>query len=66
MKKSMFPKDIEDWSLDEKDTFRCYRQDIADTYVTPILNIFLLFLINTYTSNIKIFGVPPKLMLHVF
>jgi len=33
MRKSMQPCDMSDWSREDKDTFRCYRQDIEDTYV---------------------------------
>ncbi|XP_065210283.1 importin-13 isoform X2 [Planococcus citri] len=33
MHKSMWPLDINQWNNEDKNTFRCYRQDIADTYM---------------------------------
>lgn len=38
MHKSMMPLDMSGWTSDEKDAFRCYRQDIADTYVIFFLS----------------------------
>lgn len=37
MRKSMQPENVSQWSRDDRDTFRCYRQDIADTYVSILL-----------------------------
>lgn len=34
MQKSMYSNDMLEWSKEDRDTFRCYRQDIADTYVS--------------------------------
>lgn len=36
----MMPKDMSDWSEDDEDSLRCYRQDIADTYVglSPLIS----------------------------
>lgn len=34
----MQPENMSDWSRDDKDKFRCYRQDIADTYVRFFFN----------------------------
>lgn len=45
----MFPS-IDDvrWSLDDKELFRCYRQDIADTfmYCYVVLNLEMLDILN--------------------
>lgn len=45
LKKAMFPT-VQDnsWSLDDKEVFRCYRQDIADTfmYCYNVLNLEML------------------------
>lgn len=38
MQKSMYSNDMANWSREDKDTFRCYRQDIADTYVSFSIN----------------------------
>lgn len=37
------------WSLDDKEVFRCYRQDVADTfmYCYNVLNIEMLDILNT-------------------
>ncbi|XP_050535319.1 importin-13 [Daktulosphaira vitifoliae] len=32
IKKVSFPKNVESWTSDEKELFRCYRQDISDTF----------------------------------
>ncbi|CAG9822067.1 unnamed protein product [Phaedon cochleariae] len=48
--KSMFPSvDDNSWSLDDKEVFRCYRQDIADTfmYCYAVLNLEMLDILNT-------------------
>ncbi|KAG5892535.1 hypothetical protein JTB14_011124 [Gonioctena quinquepunctata] len=47
--KSMFPLSDDNWSLDDKEVFRCYRQDIADTfmYCYVVLNIEMLDILNT-------------------
>lgn len=51
LRKSMFP-DLQEghsWTLDDKEVFRCYRQDIADTfmYCYNVLNLELLDIIYT-------------------
>ncbi|XP_018575465.1 importin-13 [Anoplophora glabripennis] len=50
LRKSMFPN-VDDirWSLDDKELFRCYRQDIADTfmYCYVVLNLEMLDILNT-------------------
>nr|CAH7738201.1 unnamed protein product [Callosobruchus chinensis] len=50
LRKSMYPTiDNSAWSLDDKEVFRCYRLDIADTfmYCYVILNLEMLDLLNT-------------------
>lgn len=46
LRKSMFPSSEEasNWTLDDKEMFRCYRQDISDTfmYCYNVLNIEML------------------------
>lgn len=50
LRKSMFPtnEDKVTWSLDDKELFRCYRQDITDTfmYCYNVLNIEMLDILN--------------------
>lgn len=48
----MFPIG-ENWSLDDRETFRCYRQDIADTfmYCYNVLNLELLDILSTQLSE---------------
>ncbi|KAJ8920238.1 hypothetical protein NQ315_011899 [Exocentrus adspersus] len=49
LRKSMFPAlDDNRWSLDDKELFRCYRQDIADTfmYCYVVLNLEMLDILN--------------------
>ncbi|XP_050507704.1 importin-13 [Diabrotica virgifera virgifera] len=50
LRKSMFPVvDDNNWSLDDKEVFRCYRQDIADTfmYCYVVLNLEMLDILMT-------------------
>lgn len=50
LRKSMYPTiDDSSWSLDDKEVFRCYRQDIADTfmYCYVVLNVEMLDILNT-------------------
>lgn len=50
LRKAMFPLvDDNTWSLDDKEVFRCYRQDIADTfmYCYNVLNLEMLDILNT-------------------
>lgn len=51
LRKSMFSngEDGHSWTLDDKEVFRCYRQDIADTfmYCYNVLNLELLDIIYT-------------------
>lgn len=51
LRKSMFPSSEEShhWTLDDKEVFRCYRQDIADTfmYCYNVLNLEMLDIIST-------------------
>ncbi|KAJ3642174.1 hypothetical protein Zmor_024983 [Zophobas morio] len=50
LRKSMYPLNEDgDWSLDDKEVFRCYRQDIADTFIYcyNVLNLEMLDILNT-------------------
>lgn len=50
LRKSMFPLNEDgDWSLDDKEVFRCYRQDISDTFIYcyNVLNLEMLDILNT-------------------
>lgn len=50
MRKSMYPPtEGNSWSLDDKEVFRCYRQDIADTFVYcyVVLNTEMMEILNT-------------------
>lgn len=51
LRKSMFPivEDSNSWTLDDKEVFRCYRQDIADTfmYCYNVLNLEMLDIVYT-------------------
>lgn len=50
LRKSMYPAlDDSSWSLDDKEVFRCYRQDIADTFVYcyVVLNIEMMDILHT-------------------
>lgn len=50
LRKSMFPSDENyNWSLEDKEMFRCYRQDIADTfmYCYVVLNLEMLDILMT-------------------
>lgn len=55
LQKSMFPKgeNSQNWSSDDRETFRCYRQDIADTfmYCYNVLNLELLDILSTQLSE---------------
>ncbi|XP_060533437.1 importin-13 [Cylas formicarius] len=44
LRKSLLPIDDSGWSLDDKEVFRCYRQDIADTFIYcyNVLNLEML------------------------
>jgi len=33
LKKVAYPPNLESWTPDERELFRCYRQDISDTFV---------------------------------
>lgn len=49
LRKSMYPtNEHTTWSLDDKEVFRCYRQDIADTfmYCYNVLNLEMLDILN--------------------
>lgn len=48
LQKSTFPDAASGWSLDDKEVFRCYRQDIADTYMYcyNVLNLEMLDILN--------------------
>lgn len=49
LRKSMYPAvDDNTWSLDDKEVFRCYRQDIADTFVYcyVVLNMEMMDVLN--------------------
>lgn len=49
LRKSMYPpSEDSDWSLDDKEVFRCYRQDIADTFIYcyNVLNLEMLDILN--------------------
>lgn len=51
LRKSMFPdpSKVSGWSLDDKEVFRCYRQDISDTYMYcyNVLNLEMLDILST-------------------
>lgn len=50
LRKAMFPLvEDENWTSDDKEVFRCYRQDIADTlmYCFNVLNIEMLDILHT-------------------
>lgn len=50
----MFPNENNhNWSSDDKETFRCYRQDIADTfmYCYNVLNLELLDILSTQLTD---------------
>ncbi|XP_022917881.1 importin-13 [Onthophagus taurus] len=51
LRKAMFPSsdDNPSWSAEDRETFRCYRQDIADTYMYcyNVLNIEMLDILNS-------------------
>ncbi|CAH0554758.1 unnamed protein product [Brassicogethes aeneus] len=50
LRKAMFPTvEDESWTSDDKEVFRCYRQDIADTliYCYNVLNIEMLDILHT-------------------
>lgn len=54
LRKSMFPNENnQNWSSDDRETFRCYRQDIADTfmYCYNVLNLELLDIVSTQLNN---------------
>jgi len=53
LKKSMHPLSNEDWTSDEKEVFRCYRTDVADTimYCHNILRDDLLKLLNHHLEE---------------
>lgn len=45
----MYPASDDNWSLDDREIFRCYRQDIADTFIYcyVVLNIEMMDILNT-------------------
>lgn len=51
LKKVAYPDNLESWTPDERELFRCYRQDISDTFVInycfkiliTLFSIFYLF-----------------------
>lgn len=50
----MFPNDMnQNWSSDDRETFRCYRQDIADTfmYCYNVLNLEMLDILSTQLND---------------
>jgi hypothetical protein len=53
LKKSMLPLANGDWTADEKEVFRCYRTDVADTvmYCHNILRDELLKLLNRHLDE---------------
>ncbi|XP_017777342.1 PREDICTED: importin-13 [Nicrophorus vespilloides] len=55
LRKSMLPNDEESktWTLDDKEMFRCYRQDIADTfmYCYNVLNLEMLDILIVQLEN---------------
>lgn len=55
LQKANFPRDEKSssWTLDDKEMFRCYRQDIADTYMYcyAILNLEMLDTLHTHLSE---------------
>lgn len=55
LRKSMFPnsENNQNWSSDDRETFRCYRQDIADTfmYCYNVLNLELLDILSTQLNE---------------
>lgn len=54
LRKSMFPNaNKQNWSSDDRETFRCYRQDIADTFMYSynILNLELLDILSTQLND---------------
>ncbi len=53
LRKSMLPKNSSDWSAEEKEAFRCYRTDVADTimYCHNILRDNLLKLLNHHLDE---------------
>ncbi|EFA09709.1 importin-13 [Tribolium castaneum] len=68
LRKSMFPLNEDgDWSLDDKEVFRCYRQDIADTFIYcyNVLNLEMLDILNSkliealHKNNTSV--VPPPI-----
>ncbi|RZC40401.1 importin-13, partial [Asbolus verrucosus] len=68
LRKSMYPLNEDgDWSLDDKEVFRCYRQDIADTFIYcyNVLNLEMLDILNSkliealHKNNTT--GVPPPI-----
>jgi hypothetical protein len=68
LRKSMYPlQEDGDWSLDDKEVFRCYRQDIADTFIYcyNVLNLEMLDILNSKLAEAlhknNTTGVPPTI-----
>jgi hypothetical protein len=68
LRKSMYPLHEDgDWSLDDKEVFRCYRQDIADTFIYcyNVLNLEMLDILNSKLAEAlhknNTTGVPPTI-----
>lgn len=41
LKKVAYPENLETWTPDERELFRCYRQDISDTFVRITINYYV-------------------------
>ncbi|KAL1494258.1 hypothetical protein ABEB36_009882 [Hypothenemus hampei] len=55
LRKSMFPLvDDTSWTLDDKELFRCYRQDVSDTYIYcySVLNLEMLDILTTKLNEV--------------
>ncbi|KAH1009274.1 importin-13 [Dendroctonus ponderosae] len=55
LRKSMFPLlDDTSWTLDDKEVFRCYRQDVSDTYMYcyNALNLEMLDILTTKLNEV--------------
>lgn len=52
LKKVAYPENLESWTPDEREVFRCYRQDISDTFVIYFLE-FNYFIYSPLNKSIK-------------
>ncbi|KAL3269998.1 hypothetical protein HHI36_009055 [Cryptolaemus montrouzieri] len=53
LRKSMYPPNRTKWSEDDRELFRCYRQDVADTFIYcyNVLNLEMLDILHTKLSE---------------